>query len=202
MKKSSLKGALNMSSLSVPEKINRSRSIVSAIAANPGTFPGPSPTLAQVTTATNDLETAWNEAVNGGKDRTIAMHDRETELMKLLYDLNAYVVSVADGDETIIHLANIDTKKKAVATKIDFLVEQGSDSGTVNVRVKALQNATYTWQYTSDLVGNAWVQAGKNMQSKILIKGLSPGTKYWFRVSIFDKSGEHGFSEAHGLIVI
>jgi len=156
-----------------------------------------------VSAAITDLQNAFNDAIDGGVSKTRNMHDKEAVLMKLMYDLANYVISVANGDENIVHLANIETKKRSPGKTSGFTVAQGTDSGTVVVRTKAVARAHYKWQYCADPINNtSWKDAGETSLSKILIAGLNPGTLYWFRVTLFYNNAQHEFSSPISLRVI
>lgn len=201
MKSNSLNVALKVQQLSVADKINKGRSIVNAITANYTVFESPNPDMDTVSAAIDDLEKAWNDAQDGGKSKTKLMHDKEANLVKILNNVAAYVVLVADGDESIVHLAGMDVKKKAPGASTGFRVEHGADSGTVLVKAKAFLNTVYTYQYSAD-AGVTWTEAGKTMISKFLIEGLTPGIKYYFRVGTFDRKGDHGFTESLSIIAL
>jgi hypothetical protein len=56
------------------------------------------------------------------------------------------------------------------------------------------------WEHSTD--NTTWNDAGRGTKSSQLVEGLQPGTRYWFRVAIIDKDGQHPFSEAVSLIVV
>lgn len=203
MKKNSLKAVLNMSKLSVAAKINRARIIVESIDANPTVFITPNPDLITLNNAIDELEKAFTDASDGGKTKTAVMHDKEAEVMKLMNDLTAYVQAIADGDESVIHLASLYVKVFRGPGVDAFSVERGENHGEVIVKVKAVRGACYHWQYCPEpIVTNNWIDAGESTQSRILIKGLTPGLVYWFRVAIVDKNGKHPFNTPLSIMVV
>lgn len=203
MKKNGLKAVLNMSKLSVPAKINKARLILNAITANAAVFTNPSPSLADIGNSITELETAWQEAEDKAVSKKTAMRDKEAELLKTMNDVANYVEAVADGDESIIHLATLQVKRPPFRVRSEFEVLYGVDSGSVVVRLKAVKRAAYVWQYTKDLSSNAvWQEAGTTLTSKTTISGLTPGVNYWFRVAIIDKAGRHEFNAPISLMVV
>ncbi len=190
--KNNLKVALNINNLSVSEKINKARSFVDALTNNPGIFTNPSPALATVTTAVDDLETAWNDAVDGGKTRKALMHDKEKVMVKLLFDLAHYVEGVANNDETIVHLAGMEIKKTGHISVPDFEVVHAADRGAVRLRVKpATKKTVYRWEFCKDPIGNAPFTVAKTTTQAITNFGdLDEGVKYWFRVVFISDGGE------------
>ncbi len=183
MKKHSLKVVLKISRLSVPSKIKRARVITDSILSNPVAFPLPSPSIAAVQTAIDEPEIAWNDAADGGKTKTAIMHDKEDALLKLMYDLSHYVEGIANGDESIVHLAGMTSKLNPVFHSADFTVVPTDDRGAVRLRVKPHTKSAYEWQYCKDPMGNnPWIVAKTTTQSTTNWGDLEVGTKYWFRV--------------------
>lgn len=180
-----------MSILTVLQKINKARAIVSAIAANPQVFTSPSPALAAVNAAIDDAEAAQAAAADGGKSKTAAARSKLEAMMQLITNLSLYVQLTAAGDESIVALAGLDVKKSTVPHIPDFDIQQGPHSGSVTLRVKAHDKTVYKWQYCKDPVAsNAWTDIAYTNISKSGQSHLSPGL-YWFRVVFIDSGGEH-----------
>jgi hypothetical protein len=202
MKKHGLKVALNISKLSVPNKINRARHIVEEIASNPNIFENPLPSLAVVQTAIDELELAWNEAVDGGKTKTAIMHDKESSLHKLLNDIGHYVEGIADGDPEIVHLGGLNIKGKPIFHIPEFSVVHTDDRGAVRIRVKPQAKTIYRWEYQKDPIGNEWVVSKLTDVCIINIGDLEEGQKYWFRVVFIRHGGETILYEPLSIIVL
>jgi len=79
---------LNLSTLSIPEKLGKAQQIVAALTGNVS-FPTPSPSLANITTATSDLRTAYSDAKRPAKcqEKTVAQNQKEDALDRLLTQL-------------------------------------------------------------------------------------------------------------------
>ena len=196
-----VKVALNMTKLSVPDKINRARFIVNCLTGN-SNFTTPNPTLSTIVQAINNLEVAWNNAADGGKTKTALMHDAENALMNLMSRLAHYVEDTAANDENKIHSSGMDIKKPATATnKGDFYVEQSEESGVVIAKISSKGIAVYFWETSTD-EGKTWTQALEGTQSRVELSGLTPGQKYLFRVRYTDKEGPHPYSESLSLTVV
>jgi hypothetical protein len=192
--------ALLMSKLSIAAKLNKARLVVENISTNVGTFNTPSPDLVIVSSAISDLDTAYQNAADGGKTLKKIMHDKENVLMKLMTDLGAYVEAVADGNEDIVHLAGLDVKKPPSINKPAFEVNRGNESGTIELSVKAVKGAVYTYEYSLSPTG-PWTSGGKSNKAKFLMKGLAPLNKYWFRVITFVKNADNT-SDVLSLVVV
>ncbi|MGZ3899335.1 MAG: fibronectin type III domain-containing protein, partial [Bacteroidia bacterium] len=165
--------------------------VVAFILANPTIFVNPNPATSLIVTAIKDLELAWNNAQDGGKTKKAVMHDKEDKLMKLMNNLANYVEVLANGDESVVHLAGMDIKHKPVIVKPEFEVVQLAESGSVKVKVKARAKSMYKYQYTTDPDGKSWIDAKITSVTKAVISGLQAGVKYFFRVVFMDKEGEH-----------
>jgi hypothetical protein len=91
--------SLGLSSLSIPTKIVNAKHVVTAITDNEN-FTAPVPSLESVSSAINDLETAYNMAQGAGPAQTSLMYDKEKVLDNVLSQLANYVEIVANGNET------------------------------------------------------------------------------------------------------
>jgi hypothetical protein len=184
-----IKVVLNAHDLSVPELIHRARTRVQNVADNATIFSNPNPALPVITLATDELETAAQEASEGGKNKVAIRNDKRRKLIELLTALGFYVEQTAAGDEEIIHLSGFEIKKESVRTQPEFEIEQGDHAGAVNIRVKARRKKTmYRWEHSSDAA--SWISDGITSACKTTIEGLARGI-YWFRVILIDSSGEH-----------
>lgn len=107
---------LNLSRLSLSEKIAKARQIVAALTGN-ASFPTPTPALAGVTTAVNDLDAAAAAAQAARQDakaKTTDQNNKEAIVDRVLTQLAAYVESVAGDDQKLIQSAGMDTRAKGV----------------------------------------------------------------------------------------
>lgn len=192
MKKNSLKVALNMSKLSVPEKIIKARLIVDAINNNPATFVTPNPALALVINAIDDLDAAWDDTADNAKSKTAIMHDKQDALMRLLNILANYVEEIANDNEDVVHLAAMDVKKKPhIKNLAEFEVIATDDHGAVNLKVKAKLKTVYKWQFCmAPTNANVWTTASTSTVSRATIGNLVSGALYYFRVLFVNKSGD------------
>ena len=186
-----LKVVLNMSKLTVPQKITQSRFVVDSISNNSALFPSPIPTLPSVVDAINALENAWNDAADGGKHKTAMMHEKETDLMKIMFDVAHYVERVANGDSEVVVASGLYVKKQGQTHFADFTVEHTEHPGEVYLRVKPQYKTVYRWEYSKDTLGShPWVAGVTTITASANIQDLEEATKYWFRVVFIGKGGE------------
>src|SRR5437762_2401989 len=109
---------LNLSALTVPEKIAKARQIVTKMTGN-AHFPTPTPNLVAVSDAADFAENANGQAQDArqtAKQKTSALNQAEDRLDKLLNQIAGYVESIAGGDEQTILSAGMDVRAVAVAT--------------------------------------------------------------------------------------
>ena len=147
--------ALNLALQSVTVKIAKGRHYVTSMTGN-AYFTTPNPTLASVTTAVNNLETAADNADGGGEEETAIMHEKETIVDKQLTKLGGYVEGIANDDPdnaaSIVLSAGMDLKKPAapvgpVSRPENLRAGFGSLPGTIKLRCKKSKGAVaLIWQ--------------------------------------------------------
>lgn len=196
---------LNISRLSITQKIARCRQIVTAMTAN-ATFPSPNPTLPAVTTAIDAVEEAFHDAQAArqeAKTKTSVLSDKDDVLSGMMAQLAAHVESVAGSDEAKIRSAGMDTKAAASApTEIteppaNLSATAGDRDGEIDLAWEAVSGAkSYVLERTSDPANAAsWTHTGVSTKSSQTINGLTSGTRYWFRVAAINGVGQSGWSD-------
>jgi len=207
-----IKVALNLDRQSVPVKIEKGRHYVTSITGN-ANFTTPNPTLPSVTTAVNNLETAFNNADGGGKEETAIMHEKKTIVDHLLTLLGAYVEGIANNDApnaVSIALSAGMTLKKPNAPIGTILAPQnlkgkfGRQAGHISLSCKRSVGArAMIWQKKSgaapvedfEPAGNAEFPGGVTLSSKHIVTGLVSGTSYTFRVAAVGRANQSGWSD-------
>ena len=101
----------------VPALITYAQGIVKGMTGN-GSFPTPSPTLAAVSAAINDLQTAETAALARTKGAVATRNEKRVALVALLEQLRSYIQSTADATikngASIIQSAGITVRKTPV----------------------------------------------------------------------------------------
>lgn len=195
---------LNLRRLSVSEKIERARQIITALTGN-ASFPTPKPTLAAVTTITDDLETAQQEQLAGKTTavlKTIARDEKEDLFDSTFVQLAAYVESIAGDNERLIKSAGMDTRAPAGPSNAppdapQFLHITGGDAdGEIDLSWEPVDGAkTYQIEQSPDPVtATSWSHATATTKSKATIDGLTSGTRYSFRIAAVGTNGQGAWS--------
>ena len=117
--------------------------------------------------------------------------------------LVGYVQSVAGDDETKIHSAGMDAKSaKGPATADPTLPEAlsatvGDHDGEMDLSWDPVPKAkSYIIQVSVDPpTDTSWKQAGVSTKSSFTVTGLTPGTRYQFRVAAVSTGGQSGWSD-------
>jgi len=191
----------SLASLKLPTKVSAlityAQGIVKGMTNNPS-FPSPTPTLAQVTTAIDELQAAETAALTRAKGAAAIRNEKHTALVALLQQLRSYIQAAADANvengASIIQSAGIALKKTPVRPKRVFAAKFGTVSGSVHlVAEAAARRASYEWQYSTD-GGKTWVQAPSTLQAKTTVNGLAPSTTVVFRYRAVTKTGEGDWS--------
>lgn len=194
---------LNLSTLSIPQKLAKAQQIVTALTGN-GSFATPSPALANITAAVAALNTAYAEsqaARQTAKEKTSAQNQKEDALDQLLTQLAAYVESVAGNDEQKILSAGMDTRAAAVVgtdppSQPQALAPTASDhDGEIDLSWEPSTGAKSYVIDQSPVTASSWIHGGVSTKSSYTAKSLTSGTRYWFRVAAVNNNGQSGWSD-------
>jgi hypothetical protein len=195
--------------LGIPNKIADfilySGNIVQKMTNNPS-FPAPTPTVAALAAAVNDLHLAETAALSRAKGLATVRNDKRAVLISLLQQLDGYVQSVADATPengaAIIESAGLTVRKITARGKRPFAAKPGALSGSAVVTAEAAgERSAYEWQYSTD-GGKTWVFAPATTQGKTTIAGLPAGTTVQFRyLAVTPKGGQGDWSAPVSLLV-
>ena len=193
---------LDLRNKSIPEKVQKMRQFVAAMTGNES-FSTPSPVLAAVTSAADDLEAAYNEAQAVrllAKEKTVAQDAREREADGIVTQLAAYVEGTSGGDAATIQSAGMDVRDEAapvgeLPAPGDLTATVGDMDGEIDLDWDNVRRASsYLVQQSPDPPGS-WQQAAVVTKSKHTVTGLTSGTKYWFRVAAIGSAGQSPWSQ-------
>ena len=196
---------LNFSRLSLTDKIAKARQIVTALTGH-ATLKTPSPTLATVTAAIDDLEaanTATLAARQEAKARTTDQQNKEDILTRLMTQLAAYVESAAGDDEMLIQSVGMDVRATGspisdiTAPPANLAASAGDRDGEIDLSWDTLAGArSYLIEKSADPpTATGWSHAAASTRSRTTIEGLTSGARYWFRVAAINQHGPSGWSD-------
>ncbi|MEI6124219.1 MAG: hypothetical protein WCQ95_11405 [Bacteroidota bacterium] len=180
--------------LSVEFLIVLARFVILKITGN-AFFTTPDPALADVTTATDDLETKAALALEGGKTARENLKVSRAKLVALLRSLAWYVEKIAKGSEQILVSSGFElTKDPAVSQRDAFWIVPGMNPGALLIGCKAYPNAVaYLWEESVDEKPPAsdkdWSVVGTSAQRKTYLTGFTPDAKRWFRYRALTRGG-------------
>jgi len=162
-------------------------------------YPNLPVSLATIKAALDDFESALLAAKDGGHTAIAVRNDKEKIVDELFRDLASYVNKVANGDETIIIKSGFHASKQPSShQKPEFTVSDGVHSGSVILKIKAIQAAVaYIWQYVQEGSPNAasvWVTVNTSTVTTFQIDNLTPGLIYSFRFASISVDGTSDFS--------
>jgi hypothetical protein len=169
------------------------QSILTAITNNVY-FTNPYPALTILQTAVTNLVNAVAAQHAGDKASTAAVTAAKRELYRVLKMLAAFVEYESNTDEAKALSSGFSLVAVAQASINAFAAVQGLQSGSADVSSPG-GGSSYIWQYTTDPIGSAiWLGAATTSQASFTIHGLTPGTKYWFRVALISPAGQQPWS--------
>jgi len=189
--------ALGLGKLSTPQKIELGNTVVLAMTGN-ANFTTPSPPLAEITTATGDLETAYNnfQSAGGGTSLSAIVREKEEIFDEKLTALGNYVDGIAKGSETIILSAGMKTKKQSAPIGIPAMVENlnaksGEQTGKIELRWSPVKGARTYIVHMSDDVNNpaSYRIMGYPTASNFIAENLEAGKEFWFRIEAIGSAG-------------
>ena len=184
--------------------VTYARNLVKLLNANPS-FPTPVPSLAAITTATDELAAAQTATLTRTKGAVATRNEKRAVLVRLIKQLGHYIQTVADaspdGGASIIESIGLAVRKAPTRRARAFEAKPGDISGTASVvAVTASRRASYEWQYSTD-GGKTWIAAPATLQAKTTIAGLVPGATVAFRYRPVTKAGEGDWSQPVSLLI-
>jgi hypothetical protein len=198
------KVVLNLNGLSVPDKIQKTKTIAAALTGN-ANFTDPKPTPAELMAGAAELETANSEALESRDitvTKTAVKNQKEEKLDFLLTASGGYVEAVSQGDEAKIKSAGMDVKAGATpigvpATPAALSAAEGAKTGTIALKWKAVRGArSYIVRFTDAIADNtSWKQAAVVTKAAAGIEGLVSGKQYWFQTSAVGAAGQGAWSD-------
>lgn len=189
---------LGLSRRNIENKIQFGTDVDNSMSSNP-IFSPLAGGQSNLVTAKTTLQTKWTES-NAAKQlaqqKATEVQDAEADFDSAMTKVANDVENLANGDVSIIQAAGMDVKNPPSAPQIPVqpvinLIEEGTSSGTINLKWKSVKGAkSYNIEMNSDVNNQeGWVIKLTTTKLKVTISGLSSGMKYWFRVTALGAAG-------------
>lgn len=195
---------LNLRELPIPDKVQKFREIITAMTGN-ANFTTPDPTLAALTTATDNLETrflAAKAARTTAKELTDLQDAAEQAADAIMTSEASYVQNKSLGDAAKILSAGMAVRDPAapigdLPAPGNISATEGDHDGEVDLHWNRVKGAkSYMIQRTTTPTDAAsWGNPVIATKSKATVAGLVTGTKYYFRVAAIGAAGQGAWSE-------
>ncbi len=201
------KALINFSRLNDGNLESATHTILSNLNGN-AYFPTPVPSLASVTTASNDFSNALIEAKSGNRAAIAEKNRMRAQLIILLRSLATYVTFAADGDITKLLTSGFDISKDDQPSDIskpeNLQVLNGANSGELEIMVNAVKGAkSYLHEFTTDISAETPVwNSIATTSRRLTINNLQPGSKYYCRVGAVGSKGQLVYTDAVSRIVV
>ena len=189
---------LKLPEYEVPLLVTRARAIVERMTGN-SWFPSPSPSLAVVQAAIDDLFEAETKTLTKVTGSATARNDKRTVLVSRLQQLRSHVEAIATANPehagSIVESAGMYQKKSGGRAPNVFTAKDGSVSGEVELSAPRVGNRpAYEFQYSLD-GGGTWVSLPVSpirTKASATVKGLKPGSTvhFQYRVTVKDVAGD------------
>ena len=185
----------------VLEQIAISRDRQTKITGNPY-YVTPDPSMATMKTATDAVETAYNEALNNDKEKKSVLRIKRKELVVLMRLLCYYVQQTSEGGEEIILSSGFSVYKTPAPVALPVApdgvkVKPATIAGELETFWKPMGTAK-SYQVELSATEDFAVVVTGDVVTKAAFKatGLAAGTKYWVRVRAINAAGKGAWSYA------
>jgi hypothetical protein len=186
---------------------SKAESIMLAFTGN-AFFPKPTPALPTLQEAIDNFSAAIAAAVDGGRIKIAERRQARKVLEDLLRALISYASMVAMGDEAMLASTGFDAYKEPeaaaeITTPKTPELKSGLNSGEVAVKLTPIKGSrSYIYGCTPDPLSESSVWEDVfDTRSRNLFTGLTPGKKYWFRITVMGKRGSRAVGQAVSYMV-
>ncbi len=199
--------ALNLWGKTVEFVIQKVREIVLKVTAASSDFPSPVPSLSDITTQVDTLESSFEAAVGGGKTLKAQVRTEYKKMMLKMSLLTAYIQNTSGGDATLIRSTGLDVVETApigiLPAPSNVRTAYGKHPGEIIVRWNGVKKRrSYTVQMNENDPNDEadWqdMDDGDTGKRRMIVEGLTPGKVYWFRVFTLSSVGYSGPSDVTG----
>jgi hypothetical protein len=196
----------NVKVIAYPQDINDndlsiySQGIYDKCSSNPA-FASLTTNLTNLNTRTNILNTALRAQKKGDASSTSNLRAASDEVKRELKLLASNVEYISKNDEALALSSGFSIQKPNVRDAKTFNAKQGKNTGTVDLEINSYGKAAYVWEMSPDPIGQ-WTKMDMTLVSKTTITCLTPGVKYWFRVTITTNKRKYDPTDPHFVLVV
>jgi hypothetical protein len=196
---------LNLSKLSVVQRLQFAQQVIDAMGAAAVNFPAPNPPLANLQTLLATATTATNDAVAAQQTAQMKITERNVAVDALVAGLNAeaaYVESASGGDVAKIQSAGMAVRVAGapvgpMSQPQNCAATAGDNDGAIDVSWDSVHGAvSYEVQSSPDpITPTSWVHRTSTTKSSLTLAGLPSGSRCWFRVRAVGAAGPGPWSD-------
>lgn len=186
-----------------PQLVDRGRYHVTMMSGNPA-FPGPQPSLAEVTQACDQLDLfSQTYQFTRGRLDLAARNEAHAHLRMLIISLAAYVQTTCGGDRGTALSAGFETKRKRSPSEPmtapgDVRASRTAYPGTIDLRWAAVKHRKiYAVYYTDGDPGQpeGWTLLLHTSKNYCTVTELVSDVQYTFRITALGAQGEGPVSD-------
>ena len=184
-------------------KLSKKADIVISKMTGNASFPSPTPSLADLTTANEALKAAETAASGGDRNAIMIRNDQQLVVANMMRTLAAYISMEANGDGALITSTGFELQRlpeplPSITRPIDFLTNRGNHTGEVELTWKSVKGAqSYLVEMTlTDPSEKAmWTTVAITSRVKTKLENLEIGKFFYFRVKAIGRSSESSWSD-------
>ncbi|MBK5285947.1 MAG: fibronectin type III domain-containing protein [Bacteroidia bacterium] len=190
--------------LTIPELIQKVRDIRAKIIINIAVYASPNPSMVQIKLETDALETSYEAAINGGKDKKMQMQLNKQTVMQSMSILQAYVQTTSGGDASkIILVADVKNPRSPVGILPppgNVRTAYGNLEGEIIIRWAGVPKRSIYKLQKNDTPNDdtQWKDLTNGLTSakRFVAGGMVSGNMYGFRIATVSSDGIGGWSDA------
>lgn len=161
-------------------------------------YPNPSPTLAAVTAAVDDLEVKNQASMNRGRVEIAQRNASQAITLNLARQLGNYVESTANGALDVLLSSGFEaipapSPSAIPAVPSELFLTQGDKSGELYLRFTGDYNVRNFSVQHSETATGPWIDDGLYTTTRLTIDGLTPGKFYWVRLCANGAAGSSDY---------
>lgn len=151
-------------------------------------FANPTPALVDVDAAIKAYSAALVAAASGDRYLIAEKNNARKAVVAIIRALGKYVMMAAGDDKVMLITSGFDVRKDSESSTLKtphiISVATGKNPGEVVVKVNGTTANSFIYEYTPDpLTDESDYKQAVSTRKTLLIEGLKPASKVWFRVT-------------------